>query len=305
MDKSVAFVRIIKYGLLNFWRYRWLSTTALLVTTISLLVFSGLLAINQVATITAQSLKSKVNISVFFSKDVTSETIKEITAEIEKIDEVRSTKYISAEQALADFKSRHADDPLIQKTLDQLKDNPLESSLVVSAKELDQYPVVISKLERSRFQPLFKSINFADNQKLIDILQRVTRGIRNFGFLLVALFSSVSILVMFNTLRLTIFSRREEIEIMRLVGAFNWYIRGPFILEGVLYGLFGTIIASALLFPAMRLLSPQIMHFFGIPLDAGTYFSWGFWKLGLLQLGFGVALGIASSIIATRKHLKI
>lgn len=302
---SVEFKRVVKYGLSNFWRHRLLSATTLFITVISLLVFSGLLAVNQLAATTSAALQNKVNVSVFFPSSTSAETIESVKKELTGYEEVKSAVFISAEEALAEFRKKHANEPVVQKTLDAIKDNPLESSLVVTAKELDQYPIIIQKLERSRFQPVFKTINFEDNRRLIETLNNITRGIRNFGILLVSFFSLVSILVIFNTLRLTIFNRREEIEIMRLVGASNWYTRGPFVVEGFLFGVLGTLIASSILFPLMRFLLPQISAFFGVTFPPGSYFSFGYWKLGMMQLAFGIVLGVFSSLIATRRHLKI
>jgi len=299
------FKRILKYGLLALWRNGWLTLSAVSVMTITLLVLSTLLVINQLAGLSAQNISDRVTISVFLSSDVTLEKLAEVKEEFENFEEVKEVRLITAEQALENFKKVHEGDQLIEETLAQLEVNPLQPSFVITAQELELYPVISQKLDRSRFISLFESVNFEDSRDLIARLEQITSGIRNFGVILITVFGLVAVLVMFNTLRLTIFSRREEIEIMRLVGASNAFVRGPFIVEGIVYGLLATIIAVAVLFPIFASIEPRINTFFGLELGTATFFSTEFWKLVLVELVVGVTLGVVSSLIATKKYLKI
>jgi cell division transport system permease protein len=260
--------------------------------------------LNNLASLSAENLQNRVDISVFFESNVTQEQLESIKIEFEQYPEVASARVITADEALERFRLRHEDDPLVQATLNELSENPLQSSLVLTAHELDQYPVLYQQLQRSRFEPLINVINYEDNRGLIETLDRVTSGIRTFGIVLTAVFGFVAVLVMFNTLRLTIFSRREEIEIMRLVGASQAYIQGPFIIEGVVYGIVATVIASAIFYPALSSLAPAIERFFGIDFSAGQSLQYQFLIIALYMLLVGVLLGVVSSIIATRKYLK-
>ena len=299
------FKRILKYGLQALWRNGWLTLSAVSVMTITLLVLSTLLVINQLAGLSAQNISDRVNISVFLSSDVTREKLEEVKEEFENFEEVKEVSLITAEQALENFKKVHEGDQLIEETLAQLEENPLQPSFVIAARELDLYPVISQKLDRSRFISLFESVNFEDSRDLIARLEQITAGIRNFGVILIAIFGLVAVLVMFNTLRLTIFSRREEIEIMRLVGASNTFVRGPFIVEGIVYGLLATIITVAILFPILSSIEPRINMFFGLELGTATFFAADFWKLILIEVFVGVTLGVVSSLIATKKYLKV
>ncbi|MCL5435876.1 MAG: permease-like cell division protein FtsX, partial [Patescibacteria group bacterium] len=188
MPVGVTFSRIIKYGFLNLWRYRWLSATAIVVMAVSLVVTSSILVLNQLAATAAADLRDRVDVSLFFDASVPEVKIMDVKAEFEKLEEVKSIRYISADQALADFKAKHADDPAIQKGLEELEQNPLQPSLVVTAKELSLYPVVIQKIQNSRFETLIAKINYEDSQGLIETLQRLTSGLRNFGILLASVF---------------------------------------------------------------------------------------------------------------------
>src|SRR3989338_2588549 len=299
------FKRILKYGFLALVRNGWLTLSAVSVMTITLLVLSTLLVINQLAGLSAQNIQDRVSISVFLSSDTSNEKLLEVKEEFENFEEVKEVRLITAEQALETFKKVHEGDELIEQTLAELEVNPLQPSFVISAKELDLYPVISQKLDRSRFVSLFETVNFEDSRDLIARLNQITKGIRNFGVILIVVFGLVAVLVMFNTLRLTIFSRREEIEIMRLVGASNAFVRGPFIVEGIVYGLLATIIASVVLFPILSSIEPQINSFFGLELGTATFFSSDFWILVLIELGVGTTLGVASSLIATKKYLEV
>jgi len=304
MPASTNFKRILKYGYLGLWRNRWLTLSAISVMVITLLVLSTLLVINSLAERSAANLQDRVDISVFFDQGIEQAKLEEVKAEFESIEEIKAVRLITAEEALADFKAKHEGDDLVTKSLEELEENPLQPSLVIIAHNLDQYPIIFQKLQRSRFEPLIAKINYEDNRNLIDTLKRVTGGIQNFGILLTVIFGAVAILVMFNTLRLTIFSRREEIEIMRLVGASNSYIRGPFLVEGLIYGLLAAIIASVVLYPAITFAVPKLQVFFGFSLSDMSSLA-NILKLSVIQLLVGIALGTLSSILAIKKYLQI
>ncbi|MBI4054234.1 MAG: FtsX-like permease family protein [Candidatus Doudnabacteria bacterium] len=305
MPTLISLSRVINYGLVNLWRHRLLSLTAVVVMGISMSVLGLLLVVNQLADLSSSTIKDRVDVSIFFTPEATDDQVTEVKAEFEKFEEVKSINFISAEAALEKFKQRHGNDPLIQATLLELEANPLDSTLVVTAHDLGQYPLLIQKIERSRFHPLIKEINYEDNRALIERLDTITQGIRNFGVLLAVIFGCTTVLVTFNTLKLTIFSRREEIEIMRLVGASNWYIRGPYLVEGTAYGIFGGVISSSLIYPFLAFVEHGASNFFGFRLPQASFFHEGFWLLIIIQIGVGIGLGVISSVIATRRHLQI
>ena len=305
MSLSISLKRVLKYGVTNLWRNRWLSVTAITVMTITLLVLSSLLVFNQLAGLSAKNLRDKVDISIFFVDGVSVQKIYEVKSELEGHEEVFSVKYISSEEALESFKHQHANDPSILESLKEFETNPLPQSLVVKAEELTLYSVLYEKLQRSRFAPLFLKINYEDIRDLIAKLDQITSGIRSFGIGVTLVFGFIAALVLFNTLRLTIFSRREEIEIMRLVGASNWFIRGPFVMEGLIYGILATILASAVFYPLLRGASPSITSFFQFDASQSSFFNRDYWQIILAQLFGGVVLGVVSSLIATKKHLHV
>ena len=132
----------------------------------------------------------------------------------------------------------------------------------------------------------------------------MSRSVKTWGAAAGLMLALIAVLVTFNTVRLTIYNQKQEIEIMRLVGASNWHIRGPYLAEGGFYGLFAALIALVIFYPIVYLVSDKISYF-AESVDLLAYFGRGFAQVLLLTVGLGVLLGVASSFIAIRRHLKI
>lgn len=290
---------------MNYWRNFWLSVAATTIMVITLFIISSLLVLNNLANISLLSLKEKVDISVYFRLDTSEQTIKQIQRQLELLPEVKSVTFVPPVTALQRFKELHKAEPLLIESVDQFSDeeNPFPASFAIRVNNLSDYPVIISLFEDPKFTPYVKKIT--DKREIVDRLRRITEGVKNLGLGLTSVFSLITLVVMFNTIRLTIYNRREEIEIMRLVGASNWFIRGPFVIEGILYGVVGTILTSAILYPLIFVLTPKISSFLELELSGANYLGFNFRLLFLLQLTLGTLLGIISSVIVVRKYLKI
>ncbi len=301
----ITVYRIFKNGFLNYWRNFWLSVAATSIMVITLFAITSLLILNALANLSLATLKEKVDISIYFRASTSEQTITQIQKQIELLPEVKSIIYIPPVEARDRFKELHKDEPLLIESVEQFseEENPFPASFAIRVKELSDYPKIISLFQDQKFTPFIKKIT--DKREIVDRLNRITNGIKNIGIGLTAVFSALTLLVMFNTIRLTIYNRREEIEIMRLVGASNWFIRGPFVIEGILYGVAGTVITSLLLYPVLFMLTPKISGF--LELDLGQFNNVGlnFWWLLAVQLILGLLLGIISSLVVIRKYLKI
>ncbi|HTL39597.1 MAG TPA: FtsX-like permease family protein, partial [Methylomirabilota bacterium] len=190
-------------------------------------------------------------------------------------------------------------------TLNEFSDseNPIPASLAVKADNLTDYAQIYNTLKSDRFTPYFETIR--DNQKVIDKLHSIIDFITKFGLLLALIFMVVTVMVTFNTIRLTIYNRREEVEIMRLVGATNWYIRWPFLIEGMMYGIFATIITSLIVLGLLSLLSGRIEQFLSITTLGQGIFVKLFWQILGVNFLAGIILGVLASGIAMRRYLKI
>ncbi|MBU6447564.1 ABC transporter permease [Patescibacteria group bacterium] len=301
--ESVYIYRIIRTGLTNFWRNIWLSATATLIMVVTLAIFTLTIIAYSVSSSAIQNIQERVDISVYFKSQVAESQIMTIKAEVEAFPEVASTQYISADQALADFRAKHANNALINESLDQLSGNPLPATLQVKAKQLDQYPQIAQELQQPQYQEYIDKVNYEDNRSVIERLARIISTVKKVGIGMMAVFSLIAILVIFNTIRLTIYNRREEVEIMRLVGATNWYIQWPFIVESILYALAASIITILLTIPILNYMLPRFSTYLGIDVATTGILSIGY--IFLFQVGVALVLGVISSLVAIRRYLKI
>lgn len=271
---------------------------------ITLILFLGLLSLQFVTSQVVVSLQSKIDISAYFNSAATADQIAQVQSDLKNLPEVADVTYISQDQALADFKARHASDQLIQDSLTQLATNPLSASLNIKTKDSSQYASIAEFLGANKFKSVIDKVNFYENQGVIGRIQNLSNGIKNWGLAATLLLALIAVLVTFNTVRLTIYNQKEQIEIMRLVGASNWHIRGPYLAEGGLYGLFASVVSLGAFYPTAYFVSGKISAF-APNIDLFGYFMSGIVQVVLMVLVIGVFLGMASSAIAIRKHLKI
>lgn len=295
--------RTFKEGVTNFWRNGWLSLAAVSVLTLSLFISGVLFVVLMAANGVLKNVQDKVNVSVYFKTDAPEERILAAKSDLEDYNEVKSVEYISREQALEDFKRNNANEPVIMKSLEEIGDNPLLASLIVKANNPNQYEAISDYVSSASFKDDVSRLNYGKNKEVIDKLNGLIAEVRKIGLVLAAIFAVISILITFNTIRITIYTHRSEIEVMRLVGASNPYIRLPFILEGVMYGLSAAVISMLILFAAVRLSAPYVSF---LPLkDIVSFHASNLLILIGAELFLGVALGVISSWIAVRKYLKV
>ena len=213
-------------------------------------------------------------------------------------------EYVSREKALAIFKEAHKDDAAISQALAELNENPLSPVLNIKAKKPDQYAAIASELERDSWKPITQKITYRQNQTIIDRLSKIIDITNRVGLILTILLTLTAIVITFNTVSLAIYSNREEIGIMRLVGAPNSLISGPYMVEGIIYGILGAILSLLIFWPAIYWSAPYLKYFLA-DLDLRAYFFSHFFALVGYQLLFGIALGVISSNFAIQKYLKI
>lgn len=304
MAKTVTFRRVLGYGWNSFRRNGWLSTATILVMMLTLFVIGGLILTSVIANTILRDLEGKIDISMTFKKGTTESAIATVKSDIQTLPEVREVVYISAAEALANFKERHKDDPTILASLEELGDeNPLLAALNIKAEDPSDFASIAKFLQGKNYSHVEK-INYFENQKVIDRLSGVVRGVRSLGIAIVLVLGFVAVLVAFNTVRLAIYTAREEINIMKLVGATNWYIRGPFMIEGVLHGAIAALLTSLLFFPITWILSPKIFLFIQ-NVNLQSYFFANFFQFLTILLIVGIFLGVGSSLLAVRRYLRI
>ena len=274
------------------------------VLTVSLFAISMALLLLYIANMVMIEAQNRVNISVYFKSAVEESRILEVKSKLEEYDEIKYVKYISKDQALEELVSYSTKNETIKKALDEVEENPLNSLLVIGAKSPDQYARITEAVNSSFFSEDVSNINFYDNEENIRRISNVILMTKKAGLIFGAIFVLIGILITFNTIKLTIYSHKQEFEVMRLVGASNLYIRMPFIFEGIFYGLVSGLIVVILLFGASYLISPLTDG--NIPQGNALKVFWGhIWIILGGVFGAGILLGMVSSFIAIRRYLKV
>lgn len=302
----LAIYRTIKFALQGFWRNIWLSIVTIIILVLALFSISLVGSINIISREVIKSVQNKIDISAYFKNDAPEDQILNIKYRLENLSQVKSIDYISKEQALENFKEKHKNDPEILASIEELENNPLGATLVVQANNVEDYKEISNVLKDPDYSELVQDINYQDNQDLINRLSNITNKIQKIIIIISGIFIIIAILITFNTIRITIYTHREEIGIMKLVGATNWFIRAPFLIESIIYGILACAICLAILYPLLNVASPQMNFFFtGYNLDFLNFFKINFWPVVGLELGFAVVISVISSSIAIGKYLKV
>ena len=301
--------RIVKAGFINFWRNAVVSLSAIFVMTVALFVIGTTMLSSAFLDSTLHSIKEKVDINVYFNADTTEADIFLMKRGLEALPEVESVTYVSRDQAIQNFKDRHQNDYLMTQALDELVDNPLGAILNIKAKDTSQYEAIAQhiKSEQDTAGPganLIYNVNYSKNKVIIDKLTVITGGVERVAVAILFLLIGIAIVITFNTIRLAIYISREEIAIMRLVGANNMFVRGPFIVEGIMYGMVAAIVATALFYPVTLWLKSATGSFY-VGIDLFDYYIANLNQIFFILLLSGVVLGAISSILAVRKYLKV
>jgi len=261
--------RIIRSGFVGFWRNAFVSLAAIFVMTVTLTVVGGVMLVNELLNAALVQIKDKVDINVYMVTTASEEAIFVLKGALESLPDVREVAYTSREESLSEFRERHSNDELTIQALDELGDNPLGASLSIRAKETSQYENIATFLEQRRDSenpelPLIDRINFNQNKSAIDRLTNIIDAIERSSYIAMIILVVSTVLIAFNTIRLAIYTTREEIAIMRLVGASNMFIRGPFMLQGIMYGLVSGVLTLLILYPAVLWLGPATESFFTV-----------------------------------------
>lgn len=300
--------RIFRAGLTNFWRNGFVSLSSLVVMFITLFMISSLIFMSAILKFSLQEIKDKVDINVYFTAKASEADIFSLKKSIETISEVSSVTYTSKEEALVNFKERHKDDSLTLEALEELGENPLTASLSIKAKEPSQYEGIAKFLNNedsvSGGNPIIEKVNYYQNKTVIDKLTKITEASNTVGFWLAIIFLLISIIITFNTIRLAIFISKDEISVMRLVGASGRYVKGPFVVSGILYGIVSAAMVVVVFFVLTYWIGSLSKNFF-VGLDLFDFYLKNFGQIFLIVFGSGIALGAISSYMAVKRYLKV
>ncbi len=299
--------RIIRAGFIDFWRNGFVSLASILVITITLFLIGSLIFFSAVLNFALGELRNKVDINVYFTASAAEEEILSLKGRLESIAEVAGTEYTSREQVLEEFRAAHENDFETLQALDELAENPFGASINIRAKETSQYESIARFLENIGIEndggtSIIDSLNYNQNKAAIDRLGKVIDGAETLGIAIIIVMAVISVVIVFNTVRLAIYTSREEISVMRLVGAENRFIRGPFMVEGFLYGIFSAVVALIVFYPVTAWMGGATERFFG-GINVFDYYIENFGQIFIIITVSGIILGVLSSYIAVRRYL--
>lgn len=307
--RSIMLWRVILGGFTNFIRNAWLSIAAMavMVVTLSIVLFSFIS--NATFSHTITEIRDRIDVSVYLIDDISDKDRADLTSKVEAIPNVKSVEYISKEQALNSFVEANSGNVELQLAITQA-DNKIPASLRIKLVN----PDIIDELKTFLDQPEIRALQSdetsysGDRKEAIDKITSATTFIRQAGIVGVLIFAAISVLIIFNTIQMAIFNRRDELSIMKLLGASRWYIRGPFLVESMLIGIFAALISVGLCKGVFSIASGTLdASSFGL-LDitySGSYFSDNFWLILGAQLAIGMLIGITSSFVATQRYLRL
>jgi cell division transport system permease protein len=264
-------------------------------------------------------VQDKVDINVYFSLSTTESDILNLKKEVDSLSEVKETTYVSRDKALEAFKTKWADNTLIMQGLEEIGDNPFPASLNIKAKDPGQYGSISTFLQNknpldSSKVPIISKINYQENKLIIDRLGRIIPAVEKSGSVVAIVLILIAIISVWNTIRLIIFTAKDEISVMKLVGASNIYVRGPLVVSGIMYGIIAAIITLILMAGIAYWSDMAILRFAGVQVASdfslivnvfSTYFAQNFVQILLIIIGAGVILGGGASYIAARRYLKV
>jgi len=302
--------RIFKSGLQNFFRNGFVSLSSVLVMTITLFIITSIFLLGGFLNYSLDQVKNKVDINVYFITTAQENDILSVKKSLESLPEVSFVEYISRDQALTNFKEKHKGDDLTLQALDELGSNPLGATLNIKAKDPSQYAGIAKYLDDTSTGVLspgglkiIDKVNYAQNKIVIDKLNSIINSVNIIGIWFAIVFIFISIVVTFNTIKLTIFMARDEISVMRLVGASNAYVKGPFVTSGILCG----AISAVIILISFAIITFFINHYYGnyfVGFNLFSYYINHFLQIFGIIFGSGIILGSLASYLAAHKYLR-
>ncbi|HSX42534.1 MAG TPA: permease-like cell division protein FtsX [Candidatus Saccharimonadales bacterium] len=309
MRRSLTtFGRIIRTGMVNFVRNAWLAIAAMaiMIVTLSIILFSVI--VNATFSNTVAQITNKIDVSIYLKDTVTKGQANKLVAQLRALPSVKGVTYLSKDDALRAYEAQNAGNPQLLQAITET-DNPLPATIRIKPVDLNQINQIRTFIEKPQIASLQSdpASDSGDRREAINKITHATNILRRAGIIAVLVFATISVLIIFNTIQMAIFNRRDELQIMRLLGASTSFIRGPFVVETIVYGILSAI-ASILIINAIFVTASSSLQAtsFGL-LDISysqTYFESHYWMLLTTQLGLGIFIGAASSMIATRRYLK-
>ncbi len=296
----------VRESVTNFQRNWVMSLGAVITIYLSLLLVGISIATGIIVSDIVQSVEDKVTIQIFLKDGAAEEDVQALQAFIDSDPQVDTINYTSKDEALEQFREQMKESPEI---LEQIEENPLPASLDVTLLDPREVQTTVDKIKASELflavadRPDDPEASLKYGQQVVEKLFAFTRVVRIVEIVFISMLAVVSLIFINNTIRLAIYARRKEVGIMRLVGASNWFIRTPFLMEGVIQALIGALLAILSIVGLQALILPQLQE--TLPFLAVSISSTALVQLSLILVGAGIIIGLAGSGFALRRYLKV
>jgi cell division transport system permease protein len=301
----ISFARALKFSLQDIWRNVWLSLVTIVILVLALFSVNLLLAVQVISGAAVETVRDKIDISLYLRTEASESDILGLRAKISALDNVKEVNYTSKQAALEAFQKKHENNPDVIGALRELDENPLSPSLVIHPKDLNRYDDLITELNKIS-DPIIETRNFDDHKLMLEKINGITDRVSEAGFLVSLLFIFITLLVLYNTIRVAIYTHRQEIAIMRLVGGSSWFIRSPFLISSIMYTIIGMAITIVLFYFFLTLLQPYLETFFlNYDFNIVSYFKVNFVRLFILQFIGAALINMVASFVAVRKYSNI
>lgn len=301
----LSFWRMLKFSLQDITRNIWLSAVTVIILVLALFSVNMLLVVKLISDTAVGAIKEKIDINLYLEPGAEENEIKALNNKISGFEEVKDVKYISKSQALEIFRERNKDNPEILKALRELGKNPLTPTLIIRPSNIDNIDQLTHSINRIE-SDIIDSRDFTDHKAVLEKINSVTDRVSQAGLALSLIFILVTLSVVFNAVRVAIYTHHTEIAIMRLVGASNYFIYMPFLISGFIYTLAGVLIIIGAFYPFLSLLQPYLEAFFvSYDINVINYFNSNFFLIFGGQLAGIALINIIASFLAVRRYSNV
>lgn len=301
----ISLARTFKFSLQDIFRNIWLSLVTVIILVLALFSVNMLLAVQVISTAAIDTVRDKVDVSLYLTADASESSILALRGRLSALPNVREVAYVSKQDALVDFQEKHQSNPDVMDALRQLDGNPLSASLIIRPADFEKYDDLITNLNKIS-DPIIEARNFDDHKLMLEKINTITARVGEAGFAVSIIFIFITLLVLYNTIRVAIYTHRQEIGIMRLVGASSWFIRAPFLISSIIYTIIGMLLVTTLFYLFLNLLQPYLEAFFlNYDFNIIAYFQANFWRFFLMEFVGAALVNVFASFVAVRKYSNV
>lgn len=299
----LAIWRLTKMGLVNFWRNLWLNLLATFVMSLTLMTISVLLMMAFFVNTEIENIENKIDFEIYLNDGIGQEKVDLLKQAINNSVEVKEIIYIDKVGAVERYKEIFGDSETLINYIEQ--ENPLKESLVVRTYKPGDLEIISGLVESELYKDVVYSSSYSRNRDVIVKLIGIIDFIEKVGLVVGLVFIIIAVAVVFSTVRIAIYSRKDEIEIMKLVGATDWFVHAPFLIESGVYGVLAAVISCVFVGITVYYVSLAAGSYLGFqPYDLINYLRSYVFFIVTFQILLGVTISVSSAFVAIRRHLK-